>query len=134
MDRDSPKWTLTMGVVGDDTRVSKLVIDRPYMGMGVDWEKPTTSWAEPPYRHMCINACWELYGASDAAHLPSSGAQYNLSIQQPIPNSFDFTTWERDEGNGKCPSCEVKESHDKGIQNVTIDIGVSKSNPEQALT
>jgi hypothetical protein len=126
MDVLSPKWTLTMGVVGDDTRVSKLTVERPYMGMGSAWDKPTTSWIEPSYRHMCINACWELYGANDAAHLPSSGARYDLTIEQPQSRLlYNFSTWERDEGNGNCPSCRVKEYHDDQIQKVRIAIGVS---------
>jgi hypothetical protein len=126
MDADSPKWTLTMGVEGDDTRVSKLVVERPYMGMGAEWKEPTVSWAEPAYKNMCINACWELYGAEDAAHLPSSRrARYDLSIRQPQPGLYNFTSWERDEGNGKCPSCKVTESHDDQVQDVQIEIDIT---------
>jgi hypothetical protein len=120
----SPKWTLTMGVVGDDTRVSTLVVARPYMGLGVDWDEPTVSWTEPAYRNMCLNACWELYGATDADHLPSSGARYALSIEQPEPASYPFTTWEQDERNGACPSCKVIESHGDQTQKVQIYIEV----------
>ena len=125
MDTESPKWTLTMGVVGDDTRISKLVVERPYMGMGVDWDEPTVSWAESSFRNMCINSCWELYGASDPAHLPSSGSTFELLIKQPEPGLYDFISWERDEGNGKCPSCKVTEAHNKQFQNVKIEIDVA---------
>jgi hypothetical protein len=58
-----------MGVVGDESRVSELIIRQPYMGMGRDWDEPTTSWLEPWYKNMCINACWELYGSKDVSHL-----------------------------------------------------------------
>ena len=50
-----------MKVVGDATRVSKLRVPQPYMGLGAQWPVPTTSWAELNYTNMCINACWELY-------------------------------------------------------------------------
>lgn len=126
MDSQSPKWVLTMGVEGDDSRISRLEVHRPYMGMGERWEKPTTSWLEPSYRNMCINACWELYGADDPAHLPSSGAHYDLTILQPesVAGYYDFTSWEQDEGNGYCPSTVVKESHSFSNQTVGIDISV----------
>jgi hypothetical protein len=121
----SPRWILTMGVVGDDTRVSRLVVDQPYMGLGERWQEPTASWLEPSYKNMCINACWEIYGAPDAAHLPSSGAHYNLTVLPPSPNLYPFTSWERDEGNGICPACTVSETHSDREQTVLIDIGVS---------
>ena len=121
---ENPKWTLTMGVVGDGSRVSTLVVDQPYMGMGADWEETTLSWTELSYQNMCINACWELYGARNAAHLPSSGAEYFLEITQPKPGVFPFTSWERDEGNGKCPSCQVREGHGDQVQAIQVDISV----------
>lgn len=31
-------------MVGDDTRVSEVVAEQPYMGIGKDWPVPTTSW------------------------------------------------------------------------------------------
>jgi hypothetical protein len=121
----APQWILTMGVVGDETRVSRLVVNQPYMGLGEQWHEPTTNWLEPYYKNMCINACWEIYFANDAAHLPSSGAQYNLTILQPSANLYPFASWERDEGNGICPSCKVSETHTDRVQTVLIDIGVS---------
>ena len=127
----SPKWILTMGVVGDDSRVSELVISQPYMGMGSDWEhQPSTSWLEEPYHNMCINSCWELYGATDNDHLPTSGSRYEITIHQPTTNNnnntfFNFiSSWEQDEGNGICPSCTVQESHTNQDQSIIIDIDV----------
>ena len=80
--KEYPVWTLTMGVVGDTTRTSILKVPHPYMGLGTDWSNgPTTSWLEEPYHNMCINMCWEIYGGIDSAHLPSSGALYNVSTQ-----------------------------------------------------
>lgn len=120
-----PTWILTMTVLGDSTRKSTLKVDMPYMGMGQEWADPTESWLEPAYRNICINACWELYGAYSASHLPSRGATYNLTVHQPDqPIPYDFTTWEEDEGNGHCPSCKVDERHTPTTQNVDIRISV----------
>jgi hypothetical protein len=60
-----PVWTLTMAVVGDPSRVSTLRVEKPYMGLGEQWPVATTSWAELNYTNMCVNSCWELYGAVD---------------------------------------------------------------------
>ena len=38
---------------------------------------------------------------------------------------YDFTTWEEDEGNGRCPSCIVKERHTCTKQTVMVKISVS---------
>jgi hypothetical protein len=76
-----PRWTLTMGVLGDKTRISTLVVDQPYMGMQTN---RTNSWLEAPYHNVCIDACWELYGAKDANQIPSTGSRYDLYIQQPV--------------------------------------------------
>ena len=81
----SPVWTLTMSVVGDPSRTSVLKVPQPYMGVGKDWSpRPSTSWLEPNFRNLCINACWEFYGASDAQKLPTSGAEYRMKIEQPL--------------------------------------------------
>ncbi len=122
----SPAWTLTMSVVGDPSRTSILTIPEPYMGLGKDWKEPSTSWLEPIFHNLCINACWELYGASNLDRLPGSGATYHWTIEQPMSNApYEFTTWEQDEGNGECPSCEVSEVHTKRVQNVLVEIDVA---------
>lgn len=41
------------------------------------------SWLEPHFGNMCINACWEFYGAIDSTKNPSTGAEYQLNIDQP---------------------------------------------------
>jgi len=177
----SPAWTLTMSVLGDPQRTSILTVSEPYMGLGKQWSpKPSTSWLEPNFQNLCINACWELYGASDASKLPASGAECQLKIEQPLlpstigsqtpsvgaansttaaqsntrtnnvrypkndnwnpsdkktPSSddwkkdryYDFTTWERDEGNGVCPSIKVSEIHTQRTQEVFVEIDVACS-------
>ena len=129
MDAASPRWVLQMGVEGDPARTSTLAVDRPYMGLGADpsWgSERTYSWTEKPYHRMCINACWELYGADDAAHLPSSGSTYEITVVQPRPDTFPFLAeWEQDEGGvGGCPSSTVTEQHDESAQHIEWNINV----------
>ena len=73
--RGETLWTLRMGVVGDPTRLSTLEVRQPYMGLGSEWAVPSTSWRERNYSNLCVNACWELYGAVDREHLPASGSR-----------------------------------------------------------
>ena len=54
----SPIWTLTMGVLGDSSRVSVLRVDKPYMGLGELWDVPSKSWGELNFTNFCTNACW----------------------------------------------------------------------------
>merc|ERR550525_1994335 len=95
------RWTLTMGAVDDPGRVSTVVVDQPYMGIGAAWQEPTTSWKEVNYTNLCVNACWELYGAVDRDHLPSSGSHYDISVEQEKPHAKPFPwvrRWDEDEG------------------------------------
>eukprot|EP00326_Haptolina_ericina_P001148 CAMPEP_0181222232 /NCGR_PEP_ID=MMETSP1096-20121128/29850_1 /TAXON_ID=156174 ORGANISM="Chrysochromulina ericina, Strain CCMP281" /NCGR_SAMPLE_ID=MMETSP1096 /ASSEMBLY_ACC=CAM_ASM_000453 /LENGTH=91 /DNA_ID=CAMNT_0023314967 /DNA_START=9 /DNA_END=284 /DNA_ORIENTATION=- len=75
---------------------------------------------------MCINSCWELYGANDVAHLPSSGSQYKLAITRQAAASFPWVTqWDEDEGaNKSCARSAIHESHNATTQIVTWDISV----------
>ena len=53
----TPHWQLQMGVLGDASRVSTLLVEQPYMGLGAAWDVPTTSWAETNYTNMwCVAA------------------------------------------------------------------------------
>jgi len=131
-------WTLKMGVVGDSSRLSKVQVDQPYMGLGVHWDLPTTSWTELNYTNMCVNSCWELYGANDRDHLPGSGSHYNIKIERPITavSSFKWTTkWDEDEGVQKpCPNCTISEYHNDTEQHILWDIFVPPPNVENSLS
>jgi hypothetical protein len=122
----APEWTLRMGVIGDDTRVSELHVAQPYMGLGAHWPTPTNSWAETNYSNLCINMCWELYGAVDRAHLPSSGATYELNVTRGAKQSYPWVSqWDEDEGfNKSCASSKATESHSDTAQRVRWDIDV----------
>lgn len=137
-DAETPRWVLQMGVEGDPSRTSTLVVDRPYMGIGQDpsWgPNKTHSWSEPSYHNLCINSCWELYGADDSRHLPASGSTYNITITQPKPDTFQFLSeWEQDEGkvNG-CPSSTVREWHNASVQTIRWDISISSPKPYSSI-
>jgi len=121
-----PEWTLRMGVVGDATRVSELHVAQPYMGLGTKWATPTTSWAETNYSNMCVNMCWELYGAVDLQHMPSSGSTYELNVTRGAKQTYPWVSqWDEDEGfNKSCASSTATESHTDAVQHVRWDIGV----------
>ena len=106
-----PSWLVTMGVVGDAARVSTLRIDQPYMGLGVDWPQPTVSWGERNYSNVCINACWEIYGGVDLAHMPSSGAAYDVAITRGAGQTYPWVRqWDEDEGaHSTCFSSTIAE-------------------------
>ena len=70
-------WTLSMGVVGDPSRTSVLVVAEPFMGL---LASETKSWNETAYRVAHYNGCWELYGVAPygGTHYPSSSSVYNM--------------------------------------------------------
>jgi hypothetical protein len=68
---------------------------------------------------------------------PSAGASASDEITKSASNRADssmnkkghdtyynFTTWEKDEGNGRCPSCVIKERHPDDKQIVVVEISV----------
>ena len=97
----------------------------PYMGLGTSWPEPTRSWDEKNYSNLCINACWELYGATDREHLPASGARYDVRIAAPAKaEAFPWVSqWDEDEGKGKtCATSTIHETHDVRTQHVLWNI------------
>ena len=120
-------WVVEMGAVGDPSRVSRVEIPQPYMGMGVGWPEPTASWDETNYSNVCINGCWELYGANDRDHLPSTGAVYDIRIdsgRSGASKPFPWVTrWDEDEGSQKsCPVSAIREAHNASSQHVYWNI------------
>jgi hypothetical protein len=120
------QWTLEMGVVGDPKRLSRVVVKQPYMGLGTNWSVPTTSWSELNYSNLCVNACWELYGATDPAHLPSSGSKYEIKITRGANSKWPWVSkWDEDEGANKtCATSLITETHSDTVQTVDWTIGM----------
>ena len=55
---DNWAWTLSMGVIGDASRTSSFVSEKPFMGLLES--NGTSSWSEPAYQYAFYNGCWEL--------------------------------------------------------------------------
>ena len=84
-------WTLSMGVVGDASRTSTLVVAQPFMGLLAN---ETTSWSEPAYDHVYYNGCWELYGVTGGTNYPSSSSIYEMRTTRPAGTDYPWqTTW-----------------------------------------
>ena len=96
------------------------------MIQGADWPVPTVSWAEENYTNLCINSCWELYGAVDRAHFPSSGSKYVMTIQKGARQEYPWVAqWDEDEGAASsCASSHIKEEHNATTQQVFWDIAL----------
>ncbi|KAG7354025.1 hypothetical protein IV203_003381 [Nitzschia inconspicua] len=63
----SVEWHLAMGVIGDPTRVSRLVVPTPFMGL----LNGTSSWMEDIYDAVYVGSCLENYGMTNSTSYPS---------------------------------------------------------------
>ena len=61
------EWHIFMGVIGDPTRVSKIIVDRPFMGLVPN----TTSWSEDIYEEVYVESCLEDYYMNNSKSYPS---------------------------------------------------------------
>ena len=96
-------WTLSMGVVGDSSRTSILIVEKPFMGL---LESETSSWAEPAYSSANYNSCLELYGIAPygGTHYPSSSMVYDLrTTLGPNQAPVDWQTNWSDVEYATCP-------------------------------
>ena len=120
-------WTLGMGVVGDATRTSTVVAEKPFMGLVPE---STTSWAEEEYSECNVNTCWELYGVKDEAHFPSTGSRYDITITTTKPNAIDWMTkWNPELENGGCADTSISEKHNDTAQVVTWIVDAPHKSP-----
>ena len=76
---------------------------------------------------MCINSCWELYGAVDRQHLPGNGSSYDIQVTAPSPvggRPFPWVAhWDEDEGaNRSCAGSKIRERHNATVQHISWDI------------
>jgi len=130
---DKYVWTLSMGVVGDPTRTSTVVAEKPFMGMldrpHIPKENRTSSWRESHYNNCFVNSCWELYGMRDKAHYPSSGSTYDMRITTATPGIIKWDThWDARLEWSNCsgaPNATISETHNTTVQDVYWDITVA---------
>jgi hypothetical protein len=73
------EWHLTMGVIGDEARTSRLVVDKPFMGM---IEPYSNSWMEDIYDNVYVGSCLENYGMFQRDNYPS---YWKISVDITLP-------------------------------------------------
>mmetsp|Transcript_23585 Transcript_23585/g.55857 ORF Transcript_23585/g.55857 Transcript_23585/m.55857 type:complete len:464 (+) Transcript_23585:81-1472(+) len=81
------EWHLTMGVVGDSTRVSSLVVDRPFMGMLEPYN--SKSWVEDMYQDVYVGSCLENYGMVSSNNYPSF---WRIEVEISLPSESTTVT------------------------------------------
>ena len=72
-----------------------------------------------------VNSCWELYGAEDRAHYPSSGHAIEMDVSVDKPNLFNWFTGWNTRGGATCPgspNSTITEHHNDTAQEVVWDI------------
>jgi hypothetical protein len=87
-----------MGVKGDPTRLSTVVVEKPFMGLLP--ADQTASWSEDVYSKAWSNTCWELYGVATAGDYPPTDMFYTINITTATPGSIPWGTWTTQQ-----PSC-----------------------------
>ena len=90
-------WTLEMGVKGDATRVSTVVVPKPFMGLLP--ESQTSSWSEPVYASAWGNACWELYGVEGGPTYPG-GMTFTWTVSHVEGTEPTWAKW-----SAQTPTC-----------------------------
>lgn len=112
---DEYVWTLSMGVVGDETgaRSSVVVVDRPFMGL----VNTSTSWAEPTYDEVYAGACWEDYNMAPGSY--PKFWHHNVTVVSNAPGDW-WNAWQLDAS----PTCSWAPDQ-------TIDDAVSDDNATQ---
>jgi hypothetical protein len=117
-DAGALSWRLSMGVVGDRTRISVVDVPKPFMGL-LD---PAATWADEAFSFVHVNSCWELYGIVTPGNWPSSGSNYVMEVRVEQPGAMP---WAIDWGNGSemdCPgrptNVSWSETHNGTLQRV----------------
>ena len=99
-------WNLSMGVVGDASRTSTVISEKPYMGLLPD---EADSWSADVFNMTNVNSCWELYGTNDRDHYPSSGSTYDMRVVAPAGSVDWYTGWSEIE-TPTCPGAPKSQS------------------------
>ena len=113
-------WTMEMGVKGDASRTSTVVVPQPYMGL-LD---KAASWAEPVFSSTQVGSCWEQANVRGRSNYPATGSQFDMRIRTEEPGLIE---WQARWGL-KIPDCPghpnqtVVEPHTSTEQRVLWDI------------
>lgn len=98
---DKNEWTLTMGIKGNETAVSVVTTNVPYMGL----LNTTKSWIEDTYNHTFVGSCWELYGISQRGNYPNY-MNYTHNISTKSAANW-YRQWKMDE----IPDCSYSPNY-----------------------
>jgi hypothetical protein len=112
-------WTLSMGVKGDPSRLSSVVVKQPFMGLIAS---ETSSWSEAVYSKAWSNTCWELYGIEGGKNYPSSDQRTIVTIRNPT-TAVPWAKWST--GQATCqgaPLATISETHTENEQVIVWDV------------
>ena len=128
---DDWAWTLTMGVKGDETRISTVLVKQPFMGLLPASE--TTSWSETVYDKAWSNTCWELYGVTREQQYPSNDMNYVINISTNVSGSVQWNNWTTK--HSTCPGSPVVTISNKNTPTKqTILWNVRRPHPSKSKT
>mmetsp|Transcript_40723 Transcript_40723/g.109283 ORF Transcript_40723/g.109283 Transcript_40723/m.109283 type:complete len:307 (+) Transcript_40723:102-1022(+) len=118
-------WTLKMGVVGDSSRLSVVVVKKPFMGLLP--LSQTQSWSEPVYADAWSNTCWELYGIGSPDNYPMSDQRTTLTITNR-QESVVWGNWSTGQADCKgAPMASIHQTSSRCELHVVWDVNRSGS-------
>eukprot|EP01084_Bolivina_argentea_P261079 441072_1 len=96
LSEDGEIWTLTMGIKGNDSAVSVVKADKPFMGL----DEHSQSWKEDAYNVTRLGCCWELYGITERENYPNY-MDYKIDTKAVENYSQYWSSW----GMVETPNC-----------------------------
>merc|ERR1719198_341694 len=118
-------WTLKMGVKDDESRVSTVVVEKPFMGLLPP--EQTRSWSEPVYSKAWANTCWELYGIQEAGNYPGSDQQTRIKIRNTNVH-INWSNWSTRQANcSGAPKAFIRQHSTADEQDIIWDVNHSNS-------
>jgi len=126
-------WTLNMGVVGDPSRLSTVVVEKPFMGLLPPSQ--TKSWSELVYAKAWSNTCWEFKGHLSSENYPQSDQRTSLTLR----NSVEIIPWGnwsvRSQPNcSGAPVASIYQTSSGNALHVTLDINRTQQHYSQPDT
>ena len=117
LSEDREIWTLTMGIVGNDSAVSTIQATQPFMGL----DENTKSWTEDRYNTTPSGCCWELYNFYERGNYPNY-MDYSIITKATEDLSEYWTDWHMVE----IPNCSYSPTW-------TLESAVSEDQTEQLV-
>lgn len=102
LSEDREVWTLKQGIKGNDSAVSTVIADKPFMGL----DEHSTSWTEDLYNETRLGCCWELYGIHERENYPNN-MDYQIITKSNTNYSQYWSPWKMVE----IPNCSYSPSY-----------------------